>query len=57
MFHKFCIDRLHHLDSPPPDGLHGQGDEAGDGVRQGQVVHEVMDIGADPGIIKLIHCS
>ena len=45
---KFCTDSLHHLDCPPPDGLHGQGDEAGDRVSQGQVVHEVVDIGTDP---------
>ena len=36
------------LDCPPPDGLHRQRDEAGDRVRQGQVVDKVMDIGADP---------
>ena len=41
---------LTNLDCPPPDGLHRQRDEAGDRVRQGQVVDKVMDIGADPGV-------
>ena len=40
------------LDCPPPDGLHRQRDEAGDRVRQGQVVDKVMDIGADPVVIR-----
>ena len=40
------------LDCPPPDGLHRQRDEAGDRVRQGQVVDKVMDIGTDPGVIR-----
>ena len=32
------------LDGGPPDGLHGQGDEAGDGVRDGEVVHQVVHV-------------
>ena len=46
---------MYHLNCPPPDGLHGQRDEAGDGVSQSQVVDEVMDIGADPGSAQLIN--
>ena len=36
------------LDGQPPEGLHGQRDEADDGVGQGQVEHKVMHIG--PGL-------
>ena len=31
-------------DADLPDGLHGEGDEAGDGVGQGQVEHDVVNI-------------
>ena len=31
-----------------PDGLHGQGDEAGDGVGHGQVEYQVVHIGSAP---------
>ena len=32
-----------------PDGLRRESDEAGDGVGQGQVEHDVMNIGSRPG--------
>ena len=35
-----------HPDCDSPDRLHGQRDEAGDGVSQGQVEHQEVDIGA-----------
>ena len=34
----------------PPQRLHGQGDEADDGVGQGEVEHEVVNIGAALGL-------
>ena len=34
------------LDGVSPDSLHGQRDVGGDGVRQGQVEHQVVNIGA-----------
>ena len=36
------------LNSCAPDRLHGKGDEAGDGVCQGEVVHQVVHVGACP---------
>ena len=41
-----CWHGITHPDCDPPDRLHGQRDEAGDGVRQGQVEHQEVDIGA-----------
>ena len=38
------------LYSQPPQRLHGQGDEADDGVGQGEVEHEVVNIGAALGL-------
>ena len=31
-----------------PDRLHGESDEAGDGVGQGEVVHQVVHVGPGP---------
>ena len=39
---------LTHLNGDPPDGLHGEGDEAGDAVCYGEVVHKVVDISSTP---------
>ena len=36
---------LHHLNEHPPSGLHGHGDERDDGVRGGEVEHQVVHIG------------
>ena len=33
------------LNGQPPDGLHGEDDEADDGVRHGQVEDKVVDVG------------
>ena len=33
------------LDGEPPHGLHGEDDVADDGVRQGEVEHEVVHVG------------
>ena len=41
-----------HPNGRPPDGLHGQGDEAGDGVGQGEVEHQVVHVG--PGSAKYV---
>ena len=35
-----------HPDGGSPDGLHGDGDEAGDGVCHGQMEHQEVDVGA-----------
>ena len=48
-------DLAHHvagipLNSCSPDSLHGEGDEAGDGIRYGQVEDKVVHIGAAPAI-------
>ena len=37
-----------HPNSDFPDGLHGQGDEAGDGVCHGQVEHQEVNICSAP---------
>ena len=34
------------LDGQPPDGLHGEEDEADDGVRHGEVEYEEVDVGS-----------
>ena len=52
-FKQLLQTRLLRLTAHPnrgsPDGLHGQGDEAGDGVRQGEVEHQVVNIGPGSG--------
>ena len=52
VWHNLLHVLVPHLDCPPPDCLHGQSDEAGDGVSQGQVVDKVVDIGADPAWVS-----
>ena len=42
------------LDGVSPDSLHGQRDVGGDGVRQGQVEHQVVNIGAAYLLERLI---
>ena len=36
------------LDGEPPHGLHGEDNVADDGVRQGEVEHEVVDVRCTP---------
>ena len=52
---------MSHPNGGSPDSLHGDGDEAGDGVCQGQVKHQEVDVGAasenlkrSPKCLKLI---
>ena len=42
-----------HPDGGSPEGLHGQGDEAGDGVSQGQMKHQKVDVGATSKNLKM----
>ena len=42
-----------HSDGGSPDSLHGQGDEAGDGVSQGQMKHQKVDVGATSKNLKM----
>ena len=42
-----------HPDGGSPEGLHGQGDEAGDGVSQGQMKHKKVDVGATSKNLKM----
>jgi hypothetical protein len=50
---------INHLNSSSPDCLHGEGDEAGDGVRDGQVEHKVVHIctASEDNKILRIHSS
>ena len=36
------------LEGGPPDCLHGEGDEAGDGISDGEVIHQIVNIGPAP---------
>ena len=47
--HHQSLDLEHHrhqdhLNDDPPAGLHGHGDEGDDGVRDGEVEHQVVNI-------------
>ena len=41
---KTVFVSVSHPDGGSPDGLHGDGDEAGDGVCQGQMEHQEVDV-------------
>ena len=41
----------------PPERLHGQSDIGGDGVSQGQVEHQVVNIGAAPHLLTTRHLT
>ena len=41
----------------PPECLHGQRDIGGDGVGQGQVEHQVVNIGAAPQLLNICHMT
>ena len=41
----------------PPEGLHRQRDVGGDGVRQGQMEHQVVNIGAAPQLLNICHMT
>ena len=43
--------------SLPPESLHGQCNVGGDGVRQGEVEHQVVDICATPHLLIICHMT
>ena len=45
------------LDGVSVYGLHGQRDVGGDGVRQGQVEHQVVNISAAPQLLNICHMT
>ena len=54
---KEIIDFLEEYLPFPPECLHRQRDIGGDGVRQGQMEHQVMHIGAAPHLLTPRHMT